>query len=85
MFQEAMITFSSHNQNINLYPSYTQFCQGQKNRYAVPTAVQAWINDNQNFRRDSLLNCTSYSVDEGFEKFWFSQNGGYVKSKFIFR
>ena len=28
MFQEVTIIFSS--QNINLYPSYTQFCQGPK-------------------------------------------------------
>ena len=62
MFQEVTIIFSS--QNLNLYPSYTQFCQGPKKRRAVRIASQDWIIENRKFQRDSLVNCTSYSVDE---------------------
>ena len=64
MFQEVTIIFLSP--NINLYPSYKQFCQGQKRRCAVFAAAQDWIIGNQKFQRNSLVNCTS--VDEGFSK-----------------
>ena len=82
MFQEFTIIFSS--QNIYLYQSYTQFCQGTK--AAVPTSSQDWIIGNQKFQRDSLLNYTSYSVDKGFRKnLDFLQNSGCVKSNFLVR
>ena len=67
MFEEVTIIFLS--QNINLYPSYTQFCEGPKK---IPTAAQDRIICKQKFQRDSLVNCiTGYSVDEVLKSFNF--------------
>ena len=67
-FNEIIYVSRNYNnfllQNINLYPSCMQFCE--KRRCEVPIAAQDWIIGNRKFRRDSLVNCTGYSMDEGF-------------------
>ena len=64
MFQEVTIIFTS--KNINLSPSYTQFCQGAKKVVVRFPLLLNWQSiGNQKFQWNSLVNCTGYSVDKG--------------------
>ena len=44
---------------------YAIFSMVKKRPYAIPTAARDWIIDNKKFQRDSLVNSTDYSVNEG--------------------